>query len=89
MDNRDLPDMLKSEKVTSPLDANDNLSIPEETFREHDSYDKTVRSSTRHQDAIGSTKHGTNNSVTEHGSILPEGVQQLKVPNNYLGTESL
>ena len=78
-----------NDKFASQLDATDNVTIPEETFREHDSYDKTFRSTARHNDQINSTKYCTNNSFTDNGSQLPEGVQQLKVPNNYFGIESL
>ena len=30
---------------------------------------------------MASTKYGTNISMTDHESHLPEGVQQLKIPN--------
>lgn len=53
----------------------DAQSIPEETFRDYDSLTKTGKTTACQLEPMVSTKFGTSNSVTEHGSCLPEGVK--------------
>lgn len=83
---RDLPELLKNDRFANKLEAIENMSaaVPDDTFRDHDSQTKTVNSTARHQELFGSTKYGTNLSVTEQDSQqLPEGIQQLKIPNTF------
>lgn len=71
------PEILNNNRFASKLEAMENQSIPEETFREHESYAMSMKTSARQNDQVmlGSTKYGTNNSVTDYESQLPEGVQ--------------